>query len=104
MPSALIGRQVRVLLYASDLTVYDGRTPVSVTIACCRLDLDHYLEALILKPGALPGTTALEQAGAKGTFTTAHDGWWAAACKAHGDAEEGLAASRKLVGLCQCDA
>lgn len=27
-----------------------------------RLDLDHYLEGLIRKPGALPGATALQQA------------------------------------------
>ena len=38
------------------------------------------------KPGALPGATALEQARAAGAFTSAHEAWWAAACKAHGDA------------------
>lgn len=91
VPSRLIGRQVRVLLHASDLTIYDGRTPVTsherlLSKAGCRLELDHYLEAFIRKPCALPGATALEQARAAGTFTTAHDAWWAAACKAHGDA------------------
>lgn len=90
VPSRLIGRQVRVLLNASDLTVYDGRTAVAtherlLTKGGSRLDLDHYLEALVRKPGALPGATALEQARTAGTFTTAHDAWWAAACKAHGD-------------------
>ncbi|MEU7900590.1 hypothetical protein AB0B45_48150 [Nonomuraea sp. NPDC049152] len=50
-----------------------------------RLELDHYLEVLIRKPGALPGATALEQAKAAGKFTPVHDAWWAAACKAHGD-------------------
>ena len=34
-----------------------------------RLDLDHYLEALLRKPGALPGSTVLEQARAAGKFT-----------------------------------
>jgi hypothetical protein len=92
VPSKLIGRQVRVLLNASDLTVYDGRTAVAsherlLTKGGSRLDLDHYLEALIRKPGALPGATALEQARTAGTFTTVHDAWWAAACKAHGDAD-----------------
>ena len=52
-----------------------------------RLDLDHYLEALVRKPGALPGATALEQARAAGKFTPVHDAWWEAARKAHGDAE-----------------
>ena len=47
--------------------------------------MDHYLEVLLRKPGALPGATALEQARAAGKFTPVHDAWWAAACKAHGD-------------------
>jgi len=51
-----------------------------------RLDLDHYLEALLRKPGALPGSTALEQARAAGKFTPVHDAWWEAVRKAHGDA------------------
>ena len=33
------------------------------------LDLDHYLEILLRKPGALPGATALVQARAAGVFT-----------------------------------
>jgi transposase len=91
VPARLIGRRVRVLLHASDLVIYDGRAEV----ACherlpgksgARLDLDHYLEALVRKPGALPGATALEQARAAGKFTPVHDAWWAAARKAHGDA------------------
>jgi hypothetical protein len=80
-----------VQLHASDLVVYDGRTEVArherlMAKAGVRLDLDHYLEALVRKPGALPGATALEQARAAGRFTPVHDAWWAAACKAHGDA------------------
>ncbi|MER6201965.1 hypothetical protein ABT234_31925 [Streptomyces sp. NPDC001586] len=51
----------------------------------CRLDLDHYLEALIRKPGAFPGATALERARSAGKFTPVHDAWWAAAVRAHGD-------------------
>jgi hypothetical protein len=91
VPVRLIGRQVRVLLHASELVVYDGRTEVArherlLAKAATRLDLDHYLEALVGKPGALPGATALEQARAAGRFTGVHDAWWAAACKAHGDA------------------
>lgn len=92
VPSRLIGRQVRVLLNASDLTVYDGRTLVAtherlLTKGGACLDLAHYLEAFVRKPGAFPGATALEQARGAGTFTAAHDAWWAAACKAHGDTE-----------------
>jgi hypothetical protein len=50
------------------------------------LDLDHYLEILYRKPGALPGATALAQARAVKKFTAEHDALWAAARKAHGDA------------------
>ena len=91
VPSRLIGRPVRVMLNASDLDVYEARTVVAhherlLGKGETRLDLDHYLEALIRKPGALPGATALDQARAAGRFTPLHDAWWAAARKAHGDA------------------
>ena len=49
------------------------------------LNLDHYLEILLRKPGALPGATALVQARAAGVFTATHDAFWAAARKALGD-------------------
>lgn len=92
VPARLIGRQVRVLLNASDLVVHDGRTPVAtherlMTKGDVRLELDHYLEVFTRKPGAFPGATALEQARAAGKFTPTHDAWWAAAVKAHGDAD-----------------
>jgi len=51
-----------------------------------RDDLDHYLEILLTKPGALAGSTALAQARTDGTFTPTHDAFWAAARAAHGDA------------------
>jgi len=43
------------------------------------LDLDHYLEILLRKPGALPGSVPLAQARAAGTFTAAHQQLWDAA-------------------------
>ena len=90
VPVRLIGRRVRVLLHASELVVFDGRTEVArherlLAKAGARLELDHYLEALVRKPGALPGATALEQARSAGRFTPVHDAWWAAARKVHGD-------------------
>jgi hypothetical protein len=77
--------------FAFHLVVYDDRVEVArherlMAKAGSRLDLDHYLEALVRKPGALPGATALEQARAAGRFTPVHDAWWAAVCKVHGDA------------------
>jgi hypothetical protein len=67
----LIGRQVRVLLHASTMEVDEGRALVArhermMTKGGARLDLDHFLEALLRKPGALPGATALDQARAAG--------------------------------------
>ena len=67
VPVRLIGRQVRVLLHTNDLVICDGRQQVARHDRLtgrleAHLELDHYLEALIRKPGALPGATALEQA------------------------------------------
>lgn len=72
--------------------VYDKNAEVArherlIAKGACRLELDHYLEALIRKPGAFPGATALERARSAGKFAPVHDAWWAAAVKAHGDAE-----------------
>ncbi|WP_246094937.1 hypothetical protein [Streptomyces roseicoloratus] len=50
-----------------------------------RLELDHYLEVLVRKPGAFPGSTALEQARSAGKFTPVHDAWWTQAMKIHGE-------------------
>ena len=40
------------------------------------LVLDHYLEILARKPGALPGSVPLAQARADGSFTAAHEALW----------------------------
>lgn len=90
VPARLIGRRVRVSLRASELLVFDGRQPVARHERLVRrggqtLDLDHYLELLVRKPGALAGATALAQARARGLFTDAHQAFWDRARSAHGD-------------------
>lgn len=90
VPVRLIGRQVRALLHANRIEIYDSNKIAAqherfMGKGGSQLDLDHYLEGLLRKPGALPGATALEQARAAGKFTPVHDAWWAAACRAHGD-------------------
>jgi len=60
-----------------------------------RVVLDHYLEVLRFKPGALPGSTALAQARAVGVFTPAHEAFWAASRKVNGDAD----GTRELVDV-----
>lgn len=91
VPARFIGHRLRVKLSASHVTVYDrasvvARHPRAVGKGTKVLELDHYLEILARKPGALPGATALLQARAAKMFTAEHDAWWAAARRAHGDA------------------
>jgi transposase len=92
VPARFIGLTVRVVLRASELVILDGRTEIarherSVVKKSQTLVLDHYLEVLLRKPGAMPGSTALTQARETGVFTMAHEAFWAAAVKAHGDAD-----------------
>ncbi|MFF9352396.1 hypothetical protein [Streptomyces sp. NPDC014734] len=74
VPTRFIGKRVRVVLHASHLVVYDRNVEVArherlIAKGGLRLDPDHYLEALIRKPGAFPGATPLEQARSAGKFT-----------------------------------
>jgi len=62
------------------------------------LVLDHYLEVLRRKPGALPGATALARPRAAGTFTAAHQAYWDAARRQHGDTAGTRALIEVLLG------
>ena len=91
VPARLIGRRVRALLRATELIVFDGTRQVArhprVTVRGGEsLQLDHYLEVLARKPGALPGATALVQARSTGAFTATHEAFWSAARARLGDA------------------
>ena len=88
VPSRMVGRRVRVALSADQLHIHDGATLVAThqrsTVRGSQvLCLDHYLDVLTRKPGALPGALALAQARTSGVFTPTHDAWWAAARAAH---------------------
>jgi transposase len=90
VPARLIGKAVRVRLAASELTVFDGPRAVAVhprlvASGAEHLVLDHYLEILARKPGALPGSVPLAQARADGSFTAAHEALWAQARRRLGD-------------------
>ena len=100
VPARLIGRRVRVSLRASEVLVFDGRQVVArhgrvAARTGAVVQLDHYLEVLKSKPGALPGSTALARARANGSFTTAHEAFWAASRKVNGDA----AGTRELIDV-----
>ncbi len=98
VPARFIGRRIRVLLSADEVIAFDRRTEVarherSTVKGSTTVVLDHYLEILQRKPGALAGATALAQARKSGVFTAEHEAFWAAARRAHGDG----AGTRELV-------
>jgi hypothetical protein len=89
-----------VRLSASAVEILDGDRVVAaheraVTKYAEVLMLDHYLEVLKIKPGALPGATALAQAKACGAFTVAHQRYWDAIRRLRGDA----AGTRALIDI-----
>lgn len=90
VPARLIGRRVRVRLTASSVEAFDGSRLVAthsrlVARGAEHLVLDHYLEVLAGKPGALPGSVPLAQARRDGVFTAVHEAFWATARARHGD-------------------
>jgi transposase len=90
VPVRLAGRKVAVRLGARGLQVLDGTRVVATHVRALHkgtedLVLDHYLEVLARKPGALPGATALAQARAAGVFTGTHQRYWDAARRRLGD-------------------
>jgi transposase len=100
VPVRFIGRKLRVSLRASELVVFDGRTIVArhervIERYGQAVLLDHYLEVLQHKPGALGGSTALARARASGAFTGLHEAFWAESRKVNGDA----AGTRELIDV-----
>lgn len=95
VPARYTGRRLEVRIGAETIEALDG---VAVIASHPRglkgeeiLILDHYLEVLVVKPGALPGATALERARASGAFTKTHDRYWSLARRIHGDKKGTLA-------------
>ena len=81
VPVKLIGRRVEVTLRADEVIIsHSGRVVAHHERLVHRLDeslhLDHYLEILLRKPGALAASSPLAQARAAGVFTPAHDAYW----------------------------
>lgn len=90
VPARYVGRRVEVHLGAETVEVLDGSRLVAaharvVAKSAESLVLDHYLEVLKVKPGALPGATALARARASGAFTVAHEVFWRKARARLGD-------------------
>ncbi len=90
VPAAYAGRKLDVRLSGNSLTVWaEGREVAhherSARTGAEVLLLDHYLEVLARKPGAVPGSVALQQARAKGHVTAEHQRFWDRARRKLGD-------------------
>jgi len=100
VPARFAGRRLQVHLGARTIdALADGTVVATHTRSLHKytedLQLDHYLEVLTRKPGALAGATALAHARASGAFTKAHQRFWDGARTSLGDA----AGTRALVGV-----
>jgi transposase len=61
------------------------------------LDLEHYLDVLERKPGALAGSTPLAQCRARGLWPASYDALWAQLIRRHGK----QAGTRQMIGVLQ---
>jgi len=100
VPARYAGRRLEVRLGATMVIVVDAGTVVATHTRSLHkgtedLVLDHYLEVLTRKPGALAGATALVAARTSGAFTPAHQRFWDTARRRFGDGP----GTRALVGV-----
>ncbi len=100
VPVDLVGRQVEARVSAQHVTIYyDGRE-VGRHERCYghrqeRLKLDHYLELLVRKPGAMAGSRPLAQMRADGLWPASYDRMWAGLRERYGECE----GTRQMVEL-----
>ena len=90
VPASYAGRTVDVRLGGGTVTALLGGRVVARHERSAHkgsevLVLDHFLEVLSRKPGALPGASALAQARSGGGFTAAHERFWQRARRRLGD-------------------
>ncbi len=97
VPVRFAGRRLDVLLLSGASVV--ARHERAQAKGAEVLTLDHYLEVLRLKPGALPGATALARARASGAFSATHDQFWLTARRRLGDADGTRALVERLTGM-----
>jgi transposase len=100
VPVALVGLRVSAEIGAREITVsHDGRTVARHDRLVGRFgvsaQLDHYLELLVHKPGALAGSLALHQERARGRWPECLDELWAKLTERYGPSE----AARQMVDV-----
>lgn len=91
VPARYAGRTLTARIGGTAIEVTDGGTVVasherSVVRGSQTMVLDHYLEILSRKPGAMPGALATHQARERGVLTRVHERFWARARRRLGDA------------------
>jgi transposase len=91
VPARYAGRRLTARIGGTRIEVTDAGSVVaaherSTVRGSQTLALDHYLEILARKPGALPGALATHQARERGVLTAAHEAFWARARRRSGDA------------------
>jgi len=90
VPVSYVGGRIDVRLGADTVAAFDGARMVAGHVRLTgkgaeSLVLDHYLEVLKIKPGALTGATALAGARACGAFNNDHEAYWTRARRRLGD-------------------
>lgn len=76
-----VGTAVEVKVYAACVEIWHEGRCLARHERCCErhqkvLELEHYLDVLVRKPGALAGSTALEQCRAQGRWPASYDRFW----------------------------
>lgn len=97
------GMQVEAKLYPAYVEIWSAGQRVARHERCYRrrqqvLDLEHYLEPLSRKPGALAGSTALLQWRQQGRWTGIHDAYWQVLNARHGR-QNGTRTMVEVIGL-----
>lgn len=87
-----VGTRTRVKVHAAYVEIWHDGKCVARHERCFErykkvLDLEHYLDALSKKPGALAGSTPLEQWRAQGRWPASYDLFWGVLKQRHGKAE-----------------
>jgi transposase len=89
VPAAHVAKRVDVRVGAETIEILVGSNVVARHVRARKgdevLTLDHYLEVLVIKPGAFAGATALARARAGGVFSATHERFWAEARRRLGD-------------------
>ena len=90
VPVRYVRQRLDVRVGAETIEILDGARIVATHARGRKGDevlvLDHYLEVLARKPGAMLSATPLARARASGSFTATHERFWAQARRRLGDA------------------